>query len=142
MVFLALDAYGLNNRLTRLLARPFFNQMSAMVGMPCPVTAATLVLKSELGLPLKHELKQLMRFFDEEQGFMALERAPAADLLSTAVALAALKRGGADFRLVRPACLKLIEANYDAGAFLAGNGDQERDTEYTFYGLMALGLLK
>lgn len=142
MVFLAFDAYGLNNRLTRMLARPFFKRQATMAEMPCPVVAATLVLKSELGLPLKQELKQLMRFFDEEQGFMALEGAPAADLLSTAVALAALKRSGADLRLVRPACLKLLEANYDSGAFLAGNGDQDRDTEYTFYGLMALGLLK
>ena len=141
MVFLAFDAYGLNNRLTRLLARPFFKKQISMAEMPCPVVAATLVLKSELGLPAENEYRQLMEFFDEEHGFRALAGAPSADLLSTAVALAALKLTGADLRLVRPVCLKLLEENFDSGAFLAGNGDWERDTEYTFYGLMALGLL-
>jgi hypothetical protein len=141
MMFLAFDAYGLNNRLTRLLARPFFKKQAAMADMPCPVVAATLVLKSELSLPTENEYRQLMEFFDEEHGFRALAGAPSADLLSTAVALAALKLTCADLRLVRPACLKLLEENFDSGAFLAGNGDWERDTEYTFYGLMALGLL-
>jgi prenyltransferase beta subunit len=141
MVFLSFDAYGLNNGLTRLMARPFFKKQISMAEMPCPVVAATLVLKSELGLPAENEYRQLMEFFDEEHGFRALAGAPSADLLSTAVALAALKLTGADLRLVRPVCLKLLEENFDSGAFLAGNGDWERDTEYTFYGLMALGLL-
>lgn len=141
MVFLAFDAYGLNNRLTRMLARPFFKRQATMADMPCPVVAATLVIKSQLGLPVEPELSQLMVFFDEEMGFRALAGAPGADLLSTAVALVALKLCGADLRMVRPACLKLLENNFDSGAFLAGNGDWERDSEYTFYGLMALGLL-
>jgi len=62
-------------------------------------------------------------------------------LLSTAVASFALKTANSDLRLVRPACLKLIEQNYSNGAFLAGNGDKMRDLEYTFYGLLALGVL-
>jgi hypothetical protein len=141
MVFMAFDAYGFNNRLTRLPVRRFFGKQLPIAEMPCPVVAATVVLKSALGLPANQELRQLMNFFDEEKGFKALAGAPAADLLSTAVALAALKLSGADLRLVRPACLRLLEENFDNGAFLAGNGDWERDTEYTFYGLMALGLL-
>ncbi len=141
MVFMALDAYGLNNCVTRIPARYIFKKQIAQADLPCPVVAAMLVLKSNLGLSVDTEHKLLMSFFDEERGFKAFSGAPATDLLSTAVALVALKLTNADLRMVRPACLKLVEENFESGAFLAGNGDWERDTEYTFYGLTALGLL-
>lgn len=141
MVFLAFDAYGLNNRLTRLVVKPLFRKQKAEVGFPCPVVAALMVLKSYFGLPVEEELSLLMDFFDEKQGFKSFKGAQEPDLLSTAVALVALVSINYDLRLIRPACLGIIEKNYHSGAFLAGNGDMERDTEYTFYGLLALGLM-
>jgi hypothetical protein len=142
MVFLVIDAFGFNNRLTRFMVRPFFRRQTTVSDLPCPVLAAIMVLKAYLDLNIENELHQLMGFFDDNQGFKAISGAPAADLLSTAVALVAMNRVGADLRMVRPACLSLVERNFDSGAFMAGNGDRERDTEYTFYGLTALGLLK
>jgi hypothetical protein len=142
MVFLTIDAFGFNNRLTRFMVRPFFRRQKTVSDLPCPVVAAITVLRAHLGLSTEKELHQLMEFFDDNQGFKVISGAPAADLLSTAVALVAMNRVGADLRFVRPACLKLVQENFEDGAFLAGNGDWEHDTEYTFYGLMALGLLK
>lgn len=141
MVFMAFDAYGLNNWVTRLLLKPLFSRQISVEGLPCPVVAASIVLKYKLGLPVREDVTRLLLFFDEEKGFKSFEGAPAADMLSTAVALVALKMTSHDLRMVRPACLALLEMNFNSGAFLAGNGDWERDTEYTFYGLMALGLL-
>jgi len=141
MVFLALDAYGLNNPVSRFLIKPLFKNQEVQPDFPCPLVAAIVVLKTNLGIPADKELRLLMGFFDEENGFKSFKDAPAADMLSTAVALAALKSTGYDLRMVRPACLSLVERNFDSGAFLAGNGDWERDPEYTFYGLLALGLI-
>jgi len=141
MIFLTLDAYGLNNRLTRLVVKPLFRKLKADVGFPCPVVAALMVLKSNIGLPVEKELSLLMDFFDEKLGFKSFKGAQEPDLLSTSVALFALVSINYDLRLIRPACLSMIEKNYHSGAFLAGNRDMERDTEYTFYGLLALGLM-
>ena len=83
----------------------------------------------------------LLSFFEEGRGFKAFPQVGTADLLSTAAALFALKEAGADLRIIAPSCLHFIQENYSSGAFLAGNGDEIRDLEYTFYGLLALGTL-
>ena len=62
-------------------------------------------------------------------------------MLSTAVALFALNYAESDLRLLKPACLDFIQQNFADGAFLSGDGDQTADLEYTFYGLLALGVL-
>jgi hypothetical protein len=141
LVFLALDAYGFNNRLFRSMLRPFLSRHFNDYEVPCPVAAASLVLNLQLGGKTDAGIQRLSDLFDEEKGFRAFPDAPEADLLSTAVALFALHLAGADLRPYKPACLSLIQDNYDTGAFLAGNGDFEKDTEYTFYGWLALGLL-
>jgi hypothetical protein len=93
------------------------------------------------GINVKKQTRQLFSYFEETKGFKIFQNAEKADLLSTAVALFALRKGNADFRLVAPDCLHLIQQNYDAGAFLSGDGDSSRDLEYTFYGLLSLGIL-
>ncbi len=141
MVFLMLDAYGWNNRLSRWIIRSRFSNDEQLGELPCPVIAALVVIKTALGLDAGREISRLWAFHLKDSGFRAIPGAPSADLLSTAVALTALRMAGADLRIVRPGCLALVEDNYDQGAFLAGNGDSFRDVEYTFYGLLALGLL-
>lgn len=141
MVFLMLDAYGWNNRLSRWIIRSRFSNDEQLGELPCPVIAALVVIKTALGLDAGREISRLWAFHLEGSGFRAMPGAPSADLLSTAVALTALRMAGADLRIVRPGCLALVEDNYDQGAFLAGNGDSFRDVEYTFYGLLMLGLL-
>ena len=125
----------------RFLGRPLLSFYSPSAESPCSVHAAVLVARQKAGLSIKKEAKILHAFFEEGKGFKTFRETDEPDLLSTAVALFALKFAGADLRLVKPTCLELIQQNYSAGAFLAGNGDEMRDLEYTFYGLLALGTL-
>jgi hypothetical protein len=108
---------------------------------PCSLHAALLVLRKRVNLKTECETGQLLSFFEEGKGFKAFHALEEADLLSTAVALFALKTAGSDLRLLAPGCFDFIELCYSDGAFLAGNGDNFRDLEYTFYGLLALGTL-
>lgn len=109
--------------------------------LPCSVVAAFTVARHFSGLNSKNEKKMLFSFFEDGKGFKMFHDVNHPDLLSTAVALFALKTAGADFRLFVPDCLKLVQQNYADGAFLSGDGDTTCDLEYTFYGLLTLGVL-
>ena len=111
------------------------------VGSPCSMIAALVVARAEVGLDSDILQKQLLTFFDANIGFKAFDHLNTGDMLSTSVALFALKKTGFDMRIIAPACLDFIQRNYDHGAFLSGDGDETRDLEYTFYGLLALGCL-
>lgn len=75
-------------------------------------------------------------------GFLAFKDAPMPDLLSTATALHALRRGGAALDEWRQPCLNYLNSLWDErGGFYAHAADGVVDTEYTFYGLLALGSL-
>ncbi len=111
------------------------------VGSPCSMLAAITVARVEVGLKVDIFQKQLLAYFDENSGFKAFDHLTTGDMLSTSVALFALKKSGFDMRLIAPTCLDFIQKNYAEGAFLSGDGDQTRDLEYSFYGLLALGCL-
>ena len=108
---------------------------------PCSMVAALTVVKHEVGLDTRDMPKKLLAFFDEKSAFKTFEQVQMGDMLSTAVALFALQKTGFDLRPVVPKCLEFIQQHYADGAFLSGDGDQTRDLEYTFYGLLALGSL-
>jgi len=108
---------------------------------PCSIHAALLVIKKKVKLKSEPEAGRLLSFYEEGKGFKAYQALEEADLLSTAVAMFALRTAGSDLRLLAPGCFDFIEQCYSDGAFLAGNGDNCRDLEYTFYGLLALGTL-
>lgn len=129
------------NKAIYYFARPLFSFYSPSADSPCSIHAAVTVARQKAGLGTKKEVKILISFFEDAKGFKTFRDVDEPDLLSTAVALFALKFTGSDLRLVTPACLSLIQHNYSSGAFLAGNGDEMRDLEYTFYGLLALGTL-
>jgi hypothetical protein len=122
-------------------ARGILVFISPPAGSPCSVRAAFITGRHVTGLDVKKEQKVLLDFFVHGKGFKSFADAGEVDLLSTAVALFALKTIEADLRMIAPDCLDLIQQNYSNGAFLAGNGDGVRDLEYTFYGLLALGIL-
>jgi prenyltransferase beta subunit len=64
------------------------------------------------------------------------------DLLSTAVALHALSGLEVDLSSVREHCLDFIDTLWtNDGSFHGNWTDEILDTEYTFYGLLALGHL-
>jgi prenyltransferase beta subunit len=130
-----------SNRILRFFGRIVLPLFSPPSGSPASVHAAVIVARQTAGLKTEIKVKKLLDYFENEKGFKAFKEVTDADLLSTAVALFAFKTANADLRLVRPACLKLIQQNYRNGAFLAGNGDEICDLEYTFYGLLALGVL-
>ena len=76
-------------------------------------------------------------------GFMATPTAPIPDLLSTATALHALAGAQIDIGdAIREKCLDFIDTLWtNEGAFHGHWHEDELDTEYTFYGLLALGHL-
>lgn len=108
---------------------------------PCSEVAAKVFLQNMLNREGSKEQELLKSFVAESGGFKAFSQSSHADMLSTAVALFALKSSGSDLRLFKPACLNFIQENYADGASLSGDGDQTKDLEYTFYGLLALGVL-
>ncbi len=85
------------------------------------------------------DLAALRGFQDASGGFGATAAAPVPDLLSTAVALFALRQWGV---AARWSAADFVEAHWLAdGGFAATLMDGAGDTEYTFYGLLALGSL-
>jgi hypothetical protein len=109
--------------------------------MPCPVTAANLVLLSLARKPIAKTKERLMSFYRGNGGFRALHNTPAEDLLSTGVALYALNYSESDIRLIKPDCLEYVDSLFHDGGFRSTEPDVEIDIEYTFYGLLALGSL-
>lgn len=140
LFMLAVDMYY-PKRWWLMLMRPLLAVYPLPDEAPCSIVAAYTVVRSRLRLGNSKEIERLVSYFEEGKGFKAFTGLGQADLLSTSVALFALKTTGADLRLYAPSCLELIQDSYDCGAFLAGNGDNFRDLEYTFYGLLALGIL-
>lgn len=141
VLFLTLDTVlpfrGLLNRFSvKMLSRIEVNEHS-----PCSEIAAKVFLLKMLDKDGAKEQQLLMSFASKSGGFRAFQHLKHADMLSTAVALYALKNAGCDLRLLKPASLDFIQQNYFNGAFLSGDGDQTTDIEYTFYGLLALGTL-
>jgi hypothetical protein len=110
-------------------------------GVPSGFVAAMLVAKYLAGMNVEKEKTELLSYFEEGKGFKVFKETKNADLLSTAVSLFALKKTGADLRMVAPDAFQLAQQNYAEGAFLSGDGDLTRDLEYTFYGLLTLGTL-
>ena len=109
--------------------------------LPCSFISALLIGRFLTGMKTMQEQKQLFSYFEEGKGFKIYRESENGDLLSTAVALFALKKTGADLRMAAPDALNLVQQNFESGAFLSGDGDETRDLEYTFYGLLILGTL-
>ncbi|HEX2970121.1 MAG TPA: hypothetical protein VHO46_13575 [Bacteroidales bacterium] len=123
--------YRINKRLTARLD---------YISLPCTVASALLVLRKSFRKPVDELVRTVLSFYDEG-GFKATFSAPAPDLLSTAVALYALRFADSDLRMIKPECLGFVDSLYDNGGFAGNIIDNEADIEYTFYGLIALGSL-
>jgi hypothetical protein len=111
------------------------------VEMPCPVTAANLVLQHSFGIQTNMLADKLISFYRNDGSFSAVKNAPIGDLLSTGVALYAMKFICYDLRIQKPDCLEFVDSLYSEGGFCATMLDPGTDVEYTFYGLLALGAL-
>lgn len=115
-----------------------------------PATDAGITTATSAAVLLRHWLEgkqdpeaiaALRRCECADGGFLAFERAPSADLLSTATALYALRAAGSQPARIEPH-LDFIESLWDdCGGFRGHPADPVADCEYTFYALLALGAL-
>ncbi len=141
LFMLSFDALFGKNRAIYFLVRIFLNFYNFSGDLPCSFYSAILLAKFLTGQKVEKEAAILLGYFEKGKGFKVFREQKNADLLSTAVALFALKKVGQDLRTFAPDCLDLAQENYENGAFLSGDGDLSRDLEYTFYGLLTLGVL-
>ena len=81
------------------------------------------------------------QFAQASGGMRAVPDAPAPDLLATAVGLYALQLLGVADEAPLEDCLGFVESLWCGAGFGAIPGDQRSDCEYTFYGLLALGVI-
>ncbi len=123
------------------LTRKHLSELDSHTSLPCPVLAALLVLQQSFNKPAENLKNEVLSFSDGKGGFKATHATPMPDLLSTAVALYALRFAGADLRGIKPDCLDFIDSMYVDGGFGGNPIDRDPDIEYTFYGLLALGAL-
>jgi len=142
VLFLTLDAVLPIRGFLRMASKRMLAKTMIDGNSPCSEVAARLFLKKMMNQDGSKEQELLMSCACKSGGFKAFAHLDNADMLSTAVALFALDFAGSDLRLLKPACLDFIQSNYSEGAFLSGDGDQIADVEYTFYGLLALGVLE
>ncbi len=141
LFLLSFDALYGKNQVVYFFVRIFLNFHKFSGDLPCSFYSAILLAKFLTGQNVENEAAVLLGYFENEKGFKVFREQGNADLLSTAVALFALKKVGHDLRTLAPDCLNLVQENYENGAFLSGDGDSSRDLEYTFYGLLTLGTL-
>jgi len=141
VLFLTLDAVLPFPGLLKFGAGKMLKRTTVDQHSPCSEVAASVFLQKMMNGDGSAEQELLKSFACQTGGFKAFSHLQQADMLSTAVALFALNFAGSDLRLLKPNCLDFIQENYSDGAFLSGDGDLTQDVEYTFYGLLALGVL-
>ncbi|MBM4155194.1 MAG: terpene cyclase/mutase family protein [Lentisphaerae bacterium] len=107
------------------------------------VTAAAVVVLSAAGRAAPREiLDWLLARRDPRGGWLGGADAPAPDLLSTAVALAALRIAGRTAPDPVEPDVDFIERHMRPGGGFAGHpADPVADVEYTWYALLALGAI-
>ncbi len=107
------------------------------------VTAAAMVVLTAGGLAAPPSaLEWLLARRDSRGGWRGGEDAPAPDLLSTAVALAALRLAGRTAPDPVEPDVEFIERHArDDGGFAGHPADPVADVEYTWYALLALGAI-
>ena len=141
VLFLTLDAVLPFREILKVGAKRMLKRTTIDQHSPCSEVAAKVFLQKMLNQAGLEDQELLKSFACETGGFRAFAHLNHADMLSTAVALFALNFADCDLRLLKPICLDFIGQNFSDGAFLSGDGDPTADVEYTFYGLLALGVL-
>ncbi len=107
-----------------------------------PTTAAAVVVLNRLGVMPDPRCGQWLLEQCVQGAFHAVDGAPVGDLLSTAVALHALKVLQAPLDEIRRDCLTFIQGlQTPEGGFCGTTLDPQPDCEYTFYALLAMGHL-
>ena len=102
-----------------------------------------ILLLGDLGRPVAPAVGEwLLAQCHKDGGFLAAPGVPVPDLVSTATALFALRRAGADLAGVKKSCINFVGSVWDDDGGFAGHWlDDTVDCEYTFYALLSLGCL-
>jgi prenyltransferase beta subunit len=107
-----------------------------------PTTAAAVVVLDRLGIEVDLRAGRWLKSRCSDGAFYAVEGAPVGDLLSTAVALHALRALGTGIEDIRESCRSFVAGlRGDDGGWRGTSLDSLADCEYTFYALLALGHL-
>jgi len=107
-----------------------------------PSTAAAATILRQLGQPSEPEVgRWLLARAHPSGGFLATPGAPVPDLLSTATALHALSGFPVSLEPLRERCLDFVDSLWTGRAFVGNWDDDQTDSEYVFYALLALGHL-
>jgi len=141
VLFLTIDAVVPLRKIINMGVRKMSARTTVDANSPCSEVAAKVFMQKMINQDVTEEQELLKKFACDSGGFKAFLHLQHADMLSTAVALFALDYAKCDLRLLKAGCLDFIQLNFSDGAFLSGDGDSTTDVEYTFYGLLALGLL-
>jgi hypothetical protein len=136
-----LTLYYLQDYRSILKMKKRINSISSQNDIPSSLAAAEATVNRILGKSGNDDHVKLRSFYRGNGGFVALQKAPVTDLLSTAVALYALQFIDSDIKDIKPDCLTFVDGLYLNGGFRATELDFDIDIEYTFYGLLALGAL-
>ena len=108
-----------------------------------PSTAAAVAVLKQLDMPAPDGIGHwMLSQLHPRGGFKAMPEAPLPDLLSTATGLHALSVLGVEFKPVVEVCLDFVDTLWSGRSFHGHWADDELDSEYTFYGLLALGHLE
>jgi prenyltransferase beta subunit len=107
-------------------------------------TAAAVIVRTQLGNATDPRLSEwILSRQSRHGGLLASPSAPAPDLLSTAVALFALRRSTVSLSPLLDKTTDFIEMLWtENGGFSGHLLDNVADCEYTFYALLALGCLE
>jgi hypothetical protein len=152
--FLALGLYGdlgralpEPRRLVSSIARlrtadgAYANALDLPLGTT-PSTAAAASVLRELEAPVPSGVAPwLLARLHPSGGFLATPDTPIPDLLSTATALHALTQLGESLDPLRERCLDFVDTLWTGRGFVGTWDDDECDSEYAFYALLALGHL-
>ena len=107
-----------------------------------PSTAAAAAILRQLGhRPAPAVGRWLLDRLHASGGFLAMPESPLPDLLSTATALHALTALEIPLEPVRERCLDFVDSLWTGRAFVGTWDDDQPDSEYVFYALLALGHL-
>lgn len=105
---------------------------------PVSHLAAAVLIRHQAGLEVDGLISDLLQHTHPQGGFVAFKNHTSPDMLSTAVVTYALCRSEKLPKNFLSNGFDFISEQFDEGAFLSGDGDQTRDLEYTFYGLLGL----
>lgn len=120
----------------------FVNEVTSDSGITTATAAGLIMALSTQKNGLEKSISWLKNMWINAGGFAAAEGVPIADLLSTSTALLALKIAGESMSLYSAKCEEFINLHWDnSGGFFGSVADLQPDCEYTYYALLALGLV-